>query len=415
MDDALRSLHRRLLAAGGDPALAREYRRALERQGDLTGFDALEGALCVRAATGDEADPALDPPPRWERVAVGGRPPALAPRGPDAGPLAVRWRADGRARWASASVVVLEHLDRSLEGRCARAGRLLWTVPAAGPARAAADLDTERTTVLGWAAAPWGAVVVSARHEARLARPRRGSASWRPRATEREVLERGPARVEVTLQVALAPGGRWGAAAPHALVERAQAGEALCDTDLALEGWDDDLLALALDAEAPRFAVRWRDAEEDWAVFEAGEAEGGAWLGAAGWTAAADEDPVGRADALRPRTARVDLARRLVEAPGAGPLELPPGAADPAGLALDEGLLLRARDPDGVERLWTSRGGPLAPLVLPADVQALVDELELRLWDEAPVESGPRRAVVLVAGDHVLLQAGDVLVALGRG
>lgn len=413
MDDALRSLHRRLLAAGGDPALAREYRRALERQGDLAGLDALEGALCVRAATGDEADPALDPPPRWERVAVDGRPPALAPRGPDAGPLAVRWRADGRARWASASVVVLEHLDRSLEGRCARAGRLLWTVPAAGPARAAADLDTERTTVLGWAAAPWGAVVVSARHEARLARPRRGSASWRPRATEREVLERGPARVEVTLQVALAPGGRWGAAAPHALVERAQAGEALCETDLALEGWDDDLLALALDAEAPRFAVRWRDAEEDWAVFEAGEAEGGAWLGAAGWTAAADEDPVGRADALRPRTARVDLARRLVEAPGAGPLELPPGAADPAALALDEGLLLRARDPDGVERLWTSRGGPLAPLVLPADVQALVDELELRLWDEAPVESGPRRAVVLVAGDHVLLQAGDVLVALG--
>lgn len=434
MDDAIRWLERRLLSAEGDLALAREYRRALERQGDAAQagrmLDALEGALCVRAATGVQADPTIDPAPRWERVAVGGRAPLLAPPGPrGGGPLTVRWRARGRARWASATRVLLELPDRTLEARCARTGRALWSVAAMGPGHPRGlDLhDTERTTILGWAAAPWGAVALTARHEARLARVRRSSASWRPRETEREVLERGPASVEVTLQVLVAPGGAWSDEPPQELVERAAGHEALAEGDLALEGWDDDLLALALDGEAPRFCVRWRDPAQDWAVFEVGQgADGAAWLGPAPWSAAGDEDPVGReAPAAHPRP-RLDLARRQVERPGAPPLALPPPsaadlAADPAAVAalvLDEALLVRARDPQGLDALWASRGDePLTRLALPDELEPLLRDLELRFWDEGALEplDGPARAAVLLpAGDLLLLQAGDALVALGQ-
>src|SRR5690606_29495859 len=122
-------------------------------------------------------------------------------------------------------------------------------------------------TILGWAVAPWGAVALTARFEGRFKTRRRGSASWRPRETEREVLERGAAQLETTLQVLVAPGGAWSAEPPQELVARAAAHEPLADGDLALEGWDDDLLALALDPDAPRFAVRWRDQEQDWAVY----------------------------------------------------------------------------------------------------------------------------------------------------
>jgi hypothetical protein len=429
VDDALRSLERRLRAAEGDLALAREYRRALGRLDAARAaapLAALTGALCVPAATGEQADPALDPAPRWERVAVGPHAPVLRAQGPfgaGGAPPArvdVRWRAEGRARWASATLVLLEQPDRTLEARCARTGRVLWSIPAVGPGRPRGliDHDTERTTILGWAVAPWGAVALTARHEARVEGTRRASsASWRPRETERRVLSRGSSHVEATLQVVLAPGGLWSIDdRPQDLVER-PGGGGFFDGDLHLESWDDDLFALALDVSAPCFAVRWRDADQDWAVFEAGLGpDGAAWAGPAAWTAAGDEDPVGRADRLAPARVQVDRERHVV-VHHERTVAIPRHVDEVAALALDEGLLLRVRDDDGLDRLLAL--DPARDAFVPcADwlPAGLLDDLELRFWDEGPVDSPdspPRTATLLPAGDLLLVQAGDALVALG--
>lgn len=425
MDDAIRSLERRLMTAEGDLALAREYRRALERL-EPAGWrlDALEGALCVRTATGVHADPRLDPPPRWELVGVGGRAPALAPRGPGPGPLRQRWSAVGRARWVSPTVVLIEALDRTLEARCTRTGRVLWDVPAVGPGHpppfTALD-DVHRRTILGWAVAPWGAVALTARFEAQLERRRRGSASWRPRATERELPARRIVELEATLQVLVPPGGAWSAERPQEVAARAAAHEPLADGDLVLEGWEDDLLALALDAEAPRFAVRWRDQEQDWAVYDVGAGDdGAAWVAPSPWSAAADEDPVGRSHAAASPGVEVDLDRVRLVGPGRQAWPIPPdadldGRDAVAALLLDEGALVRTRDAAGRDALWTATGDALVPRPLAPGTEAILEDLELRLWHEGPLEPidvEPRTAMVLPVRDLLLVQAGPHLTAL---
>jgi hypothetical protein len=195
---------------------------------------------------------------------------------------------------------------------------------------------------------------------------------------------------------------------------------------LHLEGWDDDMFALALDVTAPCFAVRWRDEDQDWAVFEAGLGQdGAAWAGPAAWTAAADEDPVGRADRPAHTRLQLDRERRVVVHDGrsiACPAAVnrnyfPEDEGELAALALDEGLLLRLQDDDAIDRLFAldpSSGAfvPCTDWIPPG----LTDDLELCFWDERridPPESAPRTAVLLPAGDLLLVQAGNTLVALG--
>lgn len=410
MDDSLRTLERRLRAAGGDPALAREYRAALERlDPEHVGprLDELQGALAVPGAWPREGS---ERPVTWVRVPVGGHAPLLRPRGPfgpDGAPPAAleeRWRVTGDAVWASASVVLVETGERHLEGRCPRTGRLLWTLPSAGPPPGRLDAieDTERTTILPWCVAPWGAVTVGARFEARLEAPRRGSASWRPRAVERGLPERGTTSIDVVVQVALAPGGAWSSAPPRDAVERARAGEAIAEGTLRLERWEDDLSALEADLLSPGFAVAtgWLE-EQVWSTYEVGEGgDGRPWLAGAAWEH--------ERAAWAPASNGLDPAR----------FALPPEAGRcRSATAFDLGVLLRTRAPDEPGRLWAAEasGGPARPVAVRLAAGDL-DAFDLRFWDEpaaADEVERPRWATLAVAGDLLLVQAGGEVIALG--
>lgn len=409
MDDTLRTLERRLRAAEGDLALAREYRAAVERlDAERAGplLDGLQGAVTVpHSHPRDESD-------RWSvwgRVPVGGQEPVLRPRGPfgrDGAPpsgLEERWRVAGEACWASAAVVLVETGERQLEGRCPRTGRLLWTVPSAGPPNGRSDAieDTERTTILPWAAAPWGAVTLGARFEARLEAPRRGSASWRPRAIERGLPERGTVSLELTLQVALAPGGVWSASPPLVTVERARQGEPLADGDLRLESWDDDLASLEIDLASPAFAVASGVIPDAvWSTYEAGEGgDGRPWIGRAAW----DHEPGAWAPPARSGLALASY-------------RVPEGAGQVVGATpFDLGVLLRSRRTGEPDRLWAAT--PHRGEVVPCPVrlaQGDLDTFDLCFWDEHDlVLERPRYATIVPAGDLLLVQAGGELIALG--
>lgn len=432
MDDGLRTLERRARAAPDDRTLARALRAGLERAAgdpDATRrLEALHGALCSPSAIGDDEDPDDPRAARWRLAAVGGEPPLLRPALVQG--ATERWRAPGRALWVSAGLVILEAPGGALEGRDARSGEVRWRVPSVGPARLVEHDEAARSARVGWAAAPWGAVEVGARWEADLQVRRAGR--WTPegRTTEREVAGRGAVRVEVALQVALAPGGAWSGAPPRTLVERPAPGAPLLDGDLALARWEDDLLALALDPRAPRFALAWRDDDQDWAVYEAGLAPDGApWAGPAGWSAPAHEDPIGLEaspvgdDGATPEPCRAALRElhaggggmRALEVraghPVAGRLELAGRGAE-AALALDDAVLVRGAV-DGRATLAVARapGGALADAadLLPADVAR--DELELRFWDEPDAAHGSA-AVLLPAPGLLVVQAGRDVVAL---
>jgi len=105
---------------------------------------------------------------------------------------------------------------------------------------------------------------------------------------------------------------------------------------------------------------------------------------------------------------------RMIPLPGP---EVPQDGGPVFALALDEGLLLRVRGLDGIDRLLAldPARGAFVPCTdwIPA---GLLDDLELRFWDEVPLDSPDSRArtaMLMPAGGLLLVQAGDTLVALG--
>jgi hypothetical protein len=96
--------------------------------------------------------------------------------------------------------------------------------------------------------APWGAVELAARWDARLAWRRKGSWTPRGRDTAREPVGREQVETEVALQLVAPAGEAWSLAAPRSAVER---GEAVAGGALSLASWDDALFRLALDPAAP--------------------------------------------------------------------------------------------------------------------------------------------------------------------
>lgn len=410
MDQRLRTLERSARAAGGDPEPARRYRAALERLAAAApeeagrGLDALVGALALGAALGDDADPDAEPSPRWRRE-TGGPAPLLRPPCPPEG-LARRWEAEGDARWIGAGAVLLERPDRALEARCPATGAVLWEVPSVRPGPPAGVLDDERTSSLAWAVAPWGAVELGARLEAEVGWRRVGSYTPQGRTTRRERVERAAVTVEVTLQVALAGAGGW-RATPRALRASAGTGEPLLDGDLALEGWEDDLLALVLDPRAPAFAVRWRDGEQDWAVYAVDPGEDGDAPACepAGWSVAGDDEPF-------PLEADGDPA-------GAAPLGVqawaPLGAgAEPASLELLDGGVLALRPRDGGRALGvvTAAGWrALEPVVEAASGRRLRLAHEVRPGFDA--YGSPATVLVGPCGRLYLQLGRERLVAFG--
>jgi hypothetical protein len=298
----LQTLSRQVRANPSDRSAARAFRRAALRLNGPEGVRLvaeLEGGLARTHAWGESAfEPKVPELPILSRVALAGRRPVLLPRLPAGETLTEAWRAPGVALWASDGVVLLERPDRALEARCPRSGEVLWSVSslrAELALRVEVD-EEERAQALGWAVAPWGAVELLARYEAPLEYRRVGQ--WHGelgRVTHRAPVGRHAAEVRLALQVVVPDEGSWlSRGRPEVLVERAGTGEPLCDTDLRLAEWDEDLLELSLDTTSRAFAVSWRDKAQDWTVFVVG---GGhtdpSWLAPANWSPG-DEDPFPR-------------------------------------------------------------------------------------------------------------------------
>jgi hypothetical protein len=429
MDQALRALERAARAAPGDTDAARRWREALRRlplAEAAAGIDRLEGGVGLTSALGDDADPARDAPPRWQRLGAQLLPPA-APRGP----LALRWEAEGQARWASAGAILVERRDGALAALDPATGREAWSIPSTRQGPAGGDgtheLESRRDARFPWAVAPWGAVELAARWDARLAFRRKGSWTSRGRDTSREPVGREQIETEVALQVVAPAGEAWSLAAPRSGVER---GEAVAGGALALTSWDDALFRLALDPAAPTVAVRWRDPDEDWAVLSVHGLDGASpapWADDAGWRAAPDDEPHPPAETPawpRPRvkgsevlTWPGDEGRRLI-APE--PLTILEGVSPLDGGALVRGSWRESAcaGPAGQarERLWVARSAPeagqkaLEPLPV---TSAQLDGRRLILHDELLPEADPDVATAFVAGELVLVVVGERLLAFG--
>lgn len=294
MDESLRALERAAAKAGaGDAALLRRYRGALLRQRGVdrraadARLDALEGVWAVTRLS-DLGQPA------WRLLYPGpagaGR---LAP-GPPRRPLRARWRAPGALVWRSHGVALLDR-GGDLEARDPDGGELLWRVEGPGVPRSAVLLeesDFERCDVLGWVAAPWGAVQLAAFFHSEEERRRVGT--WTPegRSTRTAVVGRGPTDVELTLRVVVPNGGGWSAEPPDELVEVAGTGEPLCESELALEAWDQELLDLSLEVDHRLLAIRWGDDAPAWTVLRVDAADGLApVVRPAGWSVPGEDDP----------------------------------------------------------------------------------------------------------------------------
>lgn len=256
---------REVRANPGDLQLAREYRASLGRlvaSDPAQGYallDELQGVWTTPESlahtVGLSKDLAL-----LSALRVGS--PVLAPRAPLRWePL---WEARGSLLWLSAGLVLLETSDHSLEAHCPASGGLLWSMPSILPTYGELGED-QRVVAHSWATAPWGAVEVYTRYDAPLEYRRVGR--YHPelgRVTKRELVDRGPATVEASFQLAAPSDGTWSREAPpERLVER------LAHAELHLEDWSDELVRLSLDQRSRTFALL-QDFPEAWAVFEVG-------------------------------------------------------------------------------------------------------------------------------------------------
>jgi len=337
--------------------------------------------------------------------------PLLPPATPR-GPLVLRWEAQGQARWASAGAVLVERRDGALAALDPATGREAWSIPSVRQGAAAGDgtheLESRRDARFPWVVAPWGAVELAARWDSRLAFRRKGSWTPRGRDTSREPVGREQIETEVALQLAAPAGEAWSLAAPRTSVER---GEAVAGGALALASWDDALFRLALDPAAPTVAVRWRDADEDWAVLTVNGLDGAfpaPWADDAGWRAAPDDEPHPPLQARawpRPRVAEPVDGLTWFEA--VSPLE---------GGALVRGRHREASAGEAQQGLWIARSAPdagQAALEAVPLTPALLDGHILVLHDELPVEADPDVATAFVAGELVLVVVGERLLAFG--
>jgi len=386
-DQALRELEHALRAAPGDLALARRYRDTLRRHaaqaaaGVSARLDRLQGVL---ALTRDgETGPARDPAPNgWRRLAAGAAP-LLGPEAPADGPLRQGWALRGELRFLNAGVALVQTPDQGLEARALDRGTRLWRVEAELPVDAL-DTDDERHEGLGWVVAPWGAARVAARFERDPQRRRVGRHTPRGRVTEREVVGHGEAAVEAVLQVLIDTSG-W-SEPPEALAYWAHTGEPLADSDLALEDFHDELLALSLDAQSRTLALRWRDASQDWAVLSV---SGGAGLshavGPAGWSLEPPDDPFDDADPTLP-----------LPAPPTPPLGAELCPTDGGWLAVGPGSSVARATATGWTPCWTD--WPLEPL------------LEGRRLRAQGPGSPDKDAALLVADGRLLLQTDTLSV-----
>jgi hypothetical protein len=299
VDQALRTLEHASRSRPGDVLLARRYRSALRRQLALEPsaaadrLDRLQGVLCF-PRSGESGPQGAPAPNRWRRVAAGD-PPLLLPDPPAADALTQLWRARGELRYLGAGVALIETPDEALEARAPHDGSLLWRVePELGPGEDDADEDlweSERREVLGWVVAPWGAARLAAHFEREPQVRRVGRHTARGRVTEREVVGHGDGAVELSLQLAL-PEPTWVSGPPEELTYTVGTGEPLADSDMVLEDFHDQLLALSLDLASRQLAVRWRDGSQSWAVLLiTGDAELSSSAGPAGWEYPAPHDP----------------------------------------------------------------------------------------------------------------------------
>jgi hypothetical protein len=397
VDLRIQSLAREVRANPGDLERARGYRSALLRLAEASPLEAhprlvaLEGALRVGRCWGEEGQGKGRVPLRWERVGLGDRP-LLEPRLPASGRLTPRWRADGQALWLADGVVLLEAPDGALEGRDAQRGELLWRVPSLRASLAHLD-EEERASVLPWVVASWGAVEVVAHHHAPLEYRRVGRHHTElGRVTHREPVDRLPADVTTALQVVVPGEGAWpaGRAAPEVAIERAEHGQGLADSDLALESWDDDLLALTAAPRERAFAVSWRDEAQDWTVFLVGGDDAvPVHVGPAPWSPGA-EDP------------------------------FPPVGVDPFGaprVSVDGGSLMtlaHAQGHDGPKLLRADGDGPWEPWPGGWAAQELSDALAVLPWFRPALEASEACVRWGVAAGQLFAQRGrDELVAYG--
>ena len=382
--------------------------------GAVAAQDELTGALAMPFATAEDLLPPSGTEPYWERVGVGGRQPLAWPALPAGDRLEVRWNAVGAARWIGSGVVLLETADRALEARSAASGDLLWRVASCAEPRLF-DAESERVVRLGWAVGAWGAVELRARYETAFDRRRVGRYTSRGRATEREVVGRGSTTsIGLTLRVVV-PDERWSSQPPRVGDESVGLGEALCGSELCLEDWDDDLVALALDPVSPLFAVQWRDESQPWEVFRVLGGDGAppavSW---GGFSVDSSEDPFPPPEQplVGPGGGRFRLAPDAVELwDGCAVLESQPAPSAEGAARIDGGLLLLVFDGlwslhqltwgEGCERRWADWPGP-----------RLLEGRTLIPWGKPQARGATGR--LLLAEEALYLQLGDErLVALG--
>ena len=248
MDEALRTLERRLRAVPDDPEVRAEYRQALARTHTRPALaahlDRVEGVLTWPRAIN------LDwraPQDAWSRSSTAWLPPSAA-----AGDWREAWRVPGAARWISSRAVLVQSARGTLRGCDPVSGLGRWEVASQRAREAESETATHSVllTRVGWAVAPWGAVEVVLRRELdwQLERPSR----------EEDAERVDVALAEFTLELTVVTPGPegWSSAEPEVLRFRAEPGEELGEVLPPLADPDDDLLELTLDKTQPLIAVR---------------------------------------------------------------------------------------------------------------------------------------------------------------